>query len=253
MIIAHLGKKRRFREFALDFEIRPIGFISTPYKEKFGVPRQPGLVTAAQGWLELLPEFSNREMLRGLEEFSHVWLIFIFHEALERGWQPTVRPPRLGGNLRQGVFATRSPFRPNPLGLSRAELLEIDERKGRTGLLLGGVDLVDGTPIVDIKPYLPYVDAIPEATGGRFQNKPVAALEITFSPDAEAQITWQLRHHPLFKELITQVLQQDPRPAYQRAADGRTYGVRLFDLNIRWQVNNGIIRVLDIAPWHGQS
>jgi tRNA (adenine37-N6)-methyltransferase len=237
----------------LDLAIKPIGFISTPYKEKFGVPRQPGLVTAAHGWLEFLPEFSSREMLRGLEEFSHVWLIFIFHEALERGWQPTVRPPRLGGNIRQGVFATRSPFRPNPLGLSRAELLEVGERKGRTGLLLGGVDLVDGTPIVDIKPYLPYVDAIPEATGGRFQNRPVTPLEIKFSADAEAQVSWQHRHHPNFKELITQVLQQDPRPAYQKTEDGRIYGVRLFDLNIRWQVNDGIIRVLDIAPWHGQS
>jgi len=229
-------------------EIRPLGLLESPYKEKFGVPRQPGLVTAAEGWLEFLPEFSNREMLRGLEEFSHVWLIFIFHEAMARGWQPTVRPPRLGGNIRQGVFATRSPFRPNPLGLSRAELLGMEERNGKTGLRLGGIDLVDGTPIVDIKPYLPYVDAIHDATGGRFQNKPVELLEVDFSPDAEAQISWQLRYHPRLKELITQVLQQDPRPAYQKSEDGRIYGVRLFDLNVRWQANRGRARVIEIQP-----
>lgn len=230
----------------MKIEIDPIGVISTPYKEKFGVPRQPGLVTAAEGWLEFLPEFSHREMLRGLEEFSHVWLIFIFHEAMESGWQPTVRPPRLGGNIRQGVFATRSPFRPNPLGLSRAELLGIEERNGKTGLWLGGIDLVDGTPIVDIKPYLPYVDAIHDATGGRFQNRPVELLEVDFSPDAEAQVSWQLRYHPQLKELITQVLQQDPRPAYQKNEAGRIYGIRLFDLNVRWQADQGRARVIEI-------
>jgi len=235
------------------FEISPIGFLKTPYREKFGVPRQPGLVSAAEGWLEFLPEFSDRKMLRGLEEFSHVWLIFIFHESLERGWQATVRPPRLGGNIRQGVFATRSPFRPNPLGLSRAELLGIEERNGRIGIRLGGIDLVDGTPIVDIKPYLPYVDAIPEATGGRFQNRPTAALEVDFTPEADAQLEWQLRHHPQLRELIVQVLQQDPRPGYQKTEAGRTYGVRLFELNIRWQIDAGIVRVLEIAPWQKQT
>ncbi|HKI51171.1 MAG TPA: tRNA (N6-threonylcarbamoyladenosine(37)-N6)-methyltransferase TrmO [Geothermobacteraceae bacterium] len=232
----------------MGFTIDPIGVISTPYQEKFGVPRQPGLVTAAEGWLELLPEFSKREMLRGLEEFSHVWLLFIFHEAMEQGWQPTVRPPRLGGNIRQGVFATRSPFRPNPLGLSRAELLGIEERHGKLGLRLGGIDLVDATPIIDIKPYLPYVDAVPEATGGRFQNKPLAQLEVAFSPDAEAQVGWQKRQHPQLKELITQVLQQDPRPAYQKSEAKRIYGISLYNLNIRWQIEGETARVLEVLP-----
>lgn len=245
---AKCGAKAQPGRGFVSFSVDPIGVISTPYKEKFGVPRQPGLVTAAEGWLEFLPEFSKREMLRGLEEFSHVWLLFIFHEAMERGWQPTVRPPRLGGNIRQGVFATRSPFRPNPLGLSRAELLGIEERNGKVGIRLGGIDLVDGTPIVDIKPYLPYVDAISDATGGRFQNKPVTLLEVEFSPDAEAQVGWQKRQHPRLKELITQVLQQDPRPAYQKNEDGRVYGVRLYDLNIRWQTRQGRARVLEIQP-----
>lgn len=230
----------------MNYTIKPIGFIATPYQEKFGVPRQPGLVTAAEGWLELLDEFSSREMLRGLEEFSHLWLVFIFHEALDQGWQPTVRPPRLGGNIRQGVFASRSPFRPNPLGLSRAELLGVETRNGRLGIRLGGVDLVNGTPIVDIKPYLAYVDAIPEATGGRFQNKPLPLLEVDFTADAEAQVVWQLRHHPQLKTLISQILAQDPRPAYQKHDEGRVYGVRLFDLNVRWQVVRGRAKVLEI-------
>jgi len=226
--------------------IEAIARVHSPFREKFGVPRQPGLVPAAEGWLEFLPEFASEEALRGIEEFSHLWLIFVFDQVLGEGWQPTVRPPRLGGNIRQGVFATRSPYRPNPLGLSCVRNLGIEKRQTRLGLRIGGLDLVDGTPVVDIKPYLPYTDAILEARGGRFQSRPQPDFTVVFTPDAEAQCLWQRRRHPDLKELIIQVLQQDPRPAYQKNGHERSYGISLYDLNIRWQVEGETIRVLEI-------
>jgi len=226
--------------------IEPIAKVHSPFREKFGVPRQPGLVPAAEGWLEFLPEFASEEALRGIEEFSHLWLIFVFDQVLGEGWQATVRPPRLGGNIRQGVFATRSPYRPNHLGLSCVRNLGIERRRNLLGVRIGGLDLVDGTPVVDIKPYLLYTDAVLEASGGRFQSRPQPELQVVFTPDAEAQCLWQRRHHPDLKELITQVLQQDPRPAYQKTGADRAYGISLYDLNVRWQVDGKTIRVLEI-------
>ena len=162
-----------------------IGYIRTPFREKFGVPRQPGLATAAQGVLELAPPFDRPESLEGLEGFSHVWLLWRFHLAVRKSedWSPTVRPPRLGGNRRLGVFATRSPFRPNPLGLSAVRLLAVERRACR--LVLGGVDLVDGTPVFDIKPYAPYTDSIPDAAGGFADASPEARLCVMFSAEAQ--------------------------------------------------------------------
>ncbi len=147
------------------YSIEPIGIIETPYKEKFAVPRQPRLVPAAKARVKLLGEANSPEAVRGLEQFSHVWLLFLFDQNLEAGWKPTVRPPRLGGNERIGVFASRSTFRPNGIGMSAVEMKSITKKGDQIYIDLGSVDLVDGTPIVDIKPYIPYSDAIPEAIG----------------------------------------------------------------------------------------
>ena len=148
------------------FELRPIAYIRTPYKDNFGVPRQSGMVRHTASRVEFTPEFRDGAALRGLEEFSHVWLIWQFSEHVEQGWSPTVRPPRLGGNERRGVFATRSPFRPNPLGLSCVELLEVGKDKDGPYLLVDGADMLDGSPIYDVKPYLPFSDSHPRPPPG---------------------------------------------------------------------------------------
>lgn len=232
----------------MSFQLEPIAVIHTPFREKFGTPRQPGLVPTAEGWLEFLPPFSCEEALQGLEQFSHLWLIALFHATAGSAWQPMVRPPRLGGNVRQGVFATRSPFRPNPLALSCCRLLGIERRDGKLGLRLEGVDLIDGTPILDLKPYVPYADCHPEARGGAFQEKPDSVLQVGFTSVAEAQLREQQERLPQLRALIIEVLQLDPRPAYQAEDPQRTYGVSLHDLNIRWQLVSGEARVIDIQP-----
>ena len=145
------------------FQFEQIGVIHSPYKEKFAVPRQPGLVTSGSGELHLIAPYNQTDAVRGLEAFSHLWVVFVFHQTMEGGWRPTVRPPRLGGNARMGVFATRSTFRPNPIGMSLVELKGIRCQKDRVILELGSLDLVDGTPVIDIKPYLPFAEALPDA------------------------------------------------------------------------------------------
>lgn len=209
------------------FSCEPIGYLATPYPDKFGIPRQPRLAPHALGQLKLLPPYDRPEAVRGLEDFSHVWLTFVFHQTLGQ-WHPTVRPPRLGGNQRVGVFASRSPFRPNSLGLSLVELVGVETRTGVT-LTFRGVDLVDGTPILDIKPYIPFVESQPLARGG-FVEGPPALLDVVFSDTALAACDG----HEGLCELITEVLAQDPRPAY--ADDpSRIYGVRLYEFDVKWR------------------
>ncbi|STQ82023.1 putative methyltransferase, YaeB/AF_0241 family [Hafnia alvei] len=145
------------------FTFDTIGLIRSPYKEKFAIPRQPGLIEDGGGELELIAPYNQPEAVRGLEEFSHLWIVFVFHQTMEGGWRPTVRPPRLGGNARMGVFATRSTFRPNPIGMSLVELKSVETKGGKVILKLGSLDLVDGTPIIDIKPYLPFAESQPQA------------------------------------------------------------------------------------------
>lgn len=216
--------------------LEAIGVIHSCFKEKFGIPRQPGLVDAAEATLELLPPYNRAEAVRGLEGFSHLWLIFGFHATAAQGWRPTVRPPRLGGNVRLGVFATRSTFRPNPLGLSVVRLAGIDTAAG-VKLRLAGVDLLDGTPVYDIKPYLPYADALHDAQGGFAPENPATPVAVTFSTQAEHQLQLLQRERPRLRELVTELLAYDPRPAYRGDADGgRDYGVRLFDLDVRWRM-----------------
>ena len=224
-----------------------IGEIRSPFRQKFGIPRQPGLVRAAKGWVELRPPYDRPALCDGLEGFSHIWLTFVFHAAIRSGWRPRVRPPRLGGNRACGVFATRSPFRPNHLGLSVVELLRVETRGG-VRLEVAGLDLLDGTPVVDIRPYLPYADAIPGAHGGFADQAPAARLQVRFTP----RVREQLRSHPDgegLAELIRDTLALDPRPAYhERGQTPRVYGLRLDDLDVRFRVADGVADVLELVP-----
>lgn len=230
------------------YQFDVIGIVHSCYTEKFGIPRQPGLVTAATATLELLPPYNRPEAVKGLEGFSHIWLSFIFHGVKREQWRPTVRPPRLGGNERLGVFATRSTHRPNPLGLSVVKLAGIDTSGGQVVLQLQGADLLDGTPVVDIKPYIPYVDSVPDAHAGFAAEAPPTQLEVSFSDDAEATCRTLEFHYPHLRELIAEVLAQDPRPAYQaQKSEGREYGFQLYDLNIRFRVNGQQAVVISVS------
>lgn len=219
------------------FSFEQIGVIHSPYKEKFAVPRQPGLVTDGGGELHLIPPYNVADAVRGLEGFSHLWLLFVFHQTMAGGWRPTVRPPRLGGNARMGVFATRSTFRPNPIGMSLVELKGIRCQKDQVVLQLGSLDLVDGTPIVDIKPYLPFAEAVPEAIAGYAQHAPEADMPVYFAANVKQQLSVLEKRYPNIERFIRQVLAQDPRPAYRKTKDaGKTYAVLLLDFNVRWRV-----------------
>ncbi|MCP4116384.1 MAG: tRNA (N6-threonylcarbamoyladenosine(37)-N6)-methyltransferase TrmO [Desulfobacteraceae bacterium] len=236
---------------AVRFE--PIGILHTCYKEKFGIPRQPNLVADAPARLVFTPEFAREEAVRGLEEFSHVWLIFLFHEtrAKNGSWSPMVRPPRLGGNKKVGVFATRSPFRPNPMGMSAVRLESVEICDKGPVLHLSGVDILDQTPILDIKPYLPYSDIIPDARNGFAPAPPRTGLEVQFSEPAMARIREKEKTIPNLLSIITGILENDPRPAYRsgRKSDpesGRISGIRLFDFDLKWTVEKDVIRVLDL-------
>ena len=230
----------------MNFEFKPIGTIRSCYGEKFGIPRQPGLVKSATALLELLPPYNTKDALRGLERFSHVWIIFLFHQTAssETNWKSTVRPPRLGGNERIGVFASRSNFRPNPIGLSVVELLEIEG----TNLKLGGGDFLDGTPVLDIKPYIPYVDSISDAKGAFADVAPEPINQVGFLPEAEENLQ-QLENEqrPGLRNLICEMLGCNPRPAYQCDDSERIYGTRIFDLDVRWKQSANRITVIEIC------
>ncbi len=220
--------------------IEPIGIIHSCYKEKFGIPRQAGVVRSATATLELLPPYNIEDALRGIEDFSHLWILFVFHKHLDADFQPTVRPPRLGGNIRKGVFATRSPFRPAGIGLSVVELKGVNG----TALDLAGGDVLDGTPVLDIKPYIPYADAVPDALGGFAREAPQPRNTVTFSP--EADIVFQtLENHQ--QELICDMLRHNPRPAYQADNPDRLYGTRVFDLNVNWKHTGETVTVISIT------
>lgn len=228
---------------SLDFQA--IGYISSCYKEKFGIPRQPGLAAAVKSQLVLSDTF-NEESIRGLEGFSHIWLQFVFHQTQQQGWKAMVRPPRLGGNKKVGVFASRSTFRPNPIGLSVVELSEIEIKNSQVVLHLLGCDLLDKTPVLDIKPYLAYVDAVPEAKGGVASSKPESYIEVEFSDLAKKQ--GEQISHRLGEDVmtvITQILALDPKPSYQKnnVDEDRIYRMKLYDFDLSWQYceNNKII------------
>lgn len=222
----------------------PIGHVRSCFKEKFAIPRQPQLAPAATGVLELLPPFDTGEAVEGLEQVSHVWLIFLFHQALEDRPRLKVRPPRLGGNRSLGVFATRATHRPNGIGQSAVKLEKVEP--GR--LWLSGIDLLDGTPVIDIKPYVPYADIVADAHNA-IADAPPAPISVHWSDEALRQAhEHALRLGQPVRELIEQCLAQDPRPAYQKPPPERRYGVRLWDLDVHWHYPaDGEIRVLDLA------
>jgi len=214
-----------------------IGYVESPYKEKFAIPRQPGLVNAAQGKVILTGDANNSDLVKELSQFSHIWLLFIFHDTQAQGWKPLVRPPRLGGNKKIGVLATRSTFRPNPIGMSVVKLNSVEIKNNQVTLHISGIDLLDQTPIVDIKPYVPYSDSIVNAVGGFAQNTPYIKIGIRYSEQARQQVNNLSSQYHQLELLITQVLEQDPRPAYKQGKmDEKIYGMSLYDLNIEWQM-----------------
>ncbi len=226
------------------FCFHPIGIVHSCFSEKFGIPRQPGLVPAARAALEILPPFDRDEAFRGLDDFSHLWIVFVFHGIDAEKWQPMVRPPRLGGNTRVGVFASRSGFRPNPIGMSSVVLESIRRDHGKMVLELSGIDILDQTPVLDIKPYLPYTDSIPDANGGYAAEPPRPSIAIDFSSQGRRASAEAEKTYPGFTELVVQVLRTDPRPAYMDARSGKTeFGLQLYDRNIRWSVRPGSIVV----------
>ncbi len=213
-----------------------IGRISTDFPTKFGIPRQPGLVPELRGKIELEKEYRNPDALRGLSEFSHIWLIWLFSEAIRPGFSPTVRPPRLGGNQRMGVFATRSPYRPNPIGLSVVKLDRIED----CTIWVSGADLMDGTPILDIKPYLPHADLIPDAVGGFADPLRDYHVRVDFPEELSQKVP------PDKREALIGVLTGDPRPSYQSDPD-RVYGMEFAGMEVRFRVKDGTLTVVEIS------
>ena len=218
-------------------EMKIIARIRSPFPEKFGVPRQSGLVESLQAQIVFEEGFRNADVVRGLEGFSHIWLIWQFSRPVRETWSPTVRPPRLGGNERMGVFATRSPFRPNAIGLScvKLERIELEPRLGPV-LHVSGADLMDGTPIFDIKPYLPYCDSHPEAAGGWTEGAEHRRLQVLFPPELLAQVPEGQRGG------LLGVLAGDPRPRYQKDPK-RVYGLRFGDVNVKFTVSGAELTV----------
>lgn len=220
-------------------ELNIIAHIHSDFTSKFGIPRQSGLVDELEATIIFEPEYRNPDALRGIEEYSHLWLLWQFSECMDKEWSPTVRPPRLGGNKRMGVFATRSPFRPNPIGLSSVKLLGV-EKTEKHGVILrvAGADLLDGTPIYDIKPYLPYVDSHPEASNGFALNEKDGRLSVEFPDELLKKIP------PEKQAALHAVLAQDPRPGYQDIPD-RIYGVEFAGFDVRFTVESSILKVVE--------
>ncbi len=214
----------------MSYSVSPIGFVRSCFKEKFAIPRQPQLAPAARGVLELVPPFDSGDAVEGLEQVSHVWLLFLFHQALEDKPRLKVRPPRLGGNQSMGVFATRATHRPNGIGQSVVKLERVEAGK----LWLSGIDLLDGTPVLDIKPYVPYADSVSGAFNRMADGAP-ALIDVTWSDSALVQAAEhsQRLDQPV-RELIEQCLAQDPRPAYQQPEPSRLYGTQFWDVQVRW-------------------
>lgn len=228
----------------MGYQVEPVGFIRSCFKEKFAIPRQPSLAPAARGTLELVAPYDNGDAVQGLEQVSHVWLLFMFHQALDSSPRLKVRPPRLGGNRSMGVFATRATHRPNGIGQSVVRLEGVEP--GR--LRLSGIDLLDGTPVLDIKPYVPYADQVPNAVN-RMADAPPALIPVQWEDAAiaAAHVHGERLGEPLLA-LVEQCLAQDPRPAYQVPAPERRYGARLWDLDVHWHYPEpGTIRVLAIT------
>ena len=224
-----------------EMTLKVIAHIHTAFPTKFGIPRQSGLVDSLRGEVIFTPEYRNADAVRGLEDFSYIWLVWQFSGAVRDNWSPTVRPPRLGGNTRMGVFATRSPFRPNPLGLSSVKLEAIEHRPDvGPVLIVRGADLMDGTPIYDIKPYIPYADCHPDASEGFTGQTRMHLLQVEFPPALLAQVPEADR------DALTGVLASDPRPSYQHDPE-RVYGMEFAGLEVHFRVDGEVLTVTDVG------
>ncbi len=250
----------------MQWTINNIAILHSPCKEKFAVPRQSGLAPGLIGQIEILSPYDQDEAFQALDGFSHIWVLGMFHqikfktksdnETQPRQWQPTVRPPRLGGNKRVGVFASRSPNRPNPISLSVFKLIAITRRAGKLFLDVSGTDLVDGTPIIDIKPYLPYADHVNGAQGGYVDSIAKPRLDVEFQPQAKEQCLFVSTSEPEVVEnqnaeqllrVITELIQLDPRPAYKTVQAQNEYGLNVFGLNVRFSVDHQTATVLSVS------
>lgn len=227
------------------YKLEVIATIESPFRQRFGIPRQPGLVDAL-GSICLKPGFDDPSMLDGLEGFSHLWVTFLFHANADQGWKAKVKPPRLGGRQQVGVYASRSPFRPNSLGLSALKIERIEKNKRPVRIHVSGLDLLDGTPVVDIKPYIEYTDSITGTLGGFAPEAPEKVQQVVFS-DKSRVLLEQLDDSYINEELIRGVLELDPRPAYKKnKASERIYGMQLGEYEIKWQVEDILTTVVEI-------
>lgn len=228
------------------YNFNAIATVRSCYKEKFGIPRQPGLV-ASPAVIEISRDYSQDEAFRELEKFTHIWIIFVFHGVNNEKWKPTVRPPRLGGNQRIGVFATRSMFRPNPIGLSVVELKSVERKEGKVLLNILGGDFLDATPVLDIKPYIPYVDAINDAKAGYAENQPEIKFEVLFSSVVKEKLASAEIKYPMITRIITELLQLDPRPAYKdKKQEKNEFAIKLYDYDVKWHIDDKQIVVTEL-------
>jgi tRNA-Thr(GGU) m(6)t(6)A37 methyltransferase TsaA len=262
-IVAKSGKGLKSEKIP-SFEFHPIGVIRTAFAEKFGIPRQPGMVSEAKGVIVLRREAFLDQACRMLDTFSHLWLVFVFHEHGAREWKPSIRPPRLGGRKKVGVLASRSPHRPNPIGLSAVRLDRIDfEHPDGVHIYVSGVDLLDGTPILDLKPYIPFADSIPDANAG-WASEPIEKFPVAFSEKSlESIARLEKRMHAAnegsglksdLKAMVIEMLELDPRPASQKRkmpprekdSEGLRFAFTLFDFDVKWEIRDGKFYVLDL-------
>lgn len=239
------------KDAALDFQFSAIGVVHTPFREKYGIPRQPGLVSAAKGVIKINDTPDLRTALKSLEQFSHLWIVFVFHEHGGKSWKPSIRPPRLGGATKVGVLASRSPHRPNPIGISAVSIEKVDyEALGGPEIHVSGVDLLDGTPVLDLKPYIPYADSIPAANAG-WAEQPIDRYKVDYSPKV---LTFLLDHHEL-RAMIQEMMELDPRPAYQKrqlpATDaknaGLKFGIEILGAEVKYEIIEGGFRVTSVT------
>lgn len=237
------------------FEFSAIGQVKTPFRDRFGVPRQPGLASAAKGVIKIHPDPDLKTSLRSLEEFTHLWIVFVFHDHGGKSWKPSIRPPRLGGHRKVGVLASRSPHRPNPIGLSVVAIEKIDlEAVGGPEIFVAGVDLIDGTPVLDIKPYIAYADSVPEAGAG-WASEPIPRYPVLFSEKAETEIQQRdPQGEKNLKALIVEVMELDPRPAFQKRQAppseekswGLRYGIDILGNDVKYEVTESGFVIYDI-------
>ena len=227
----------------MNYNFKTIGIIHSCYKEKFGIPRQPGLVSST-ATIEMAIEYSQDEAFRELETFSHIWVFFVFHAVGNKDWKPTVRPPRLGGNQRVGVFASRSMFRPNPIGLSVVELKSVERVGNKMVLTIVGGDFLDTTPVIDIKPYISYVDSVATAKSGYAVEKPDEKFNVVFTEEVQKDLNKAKKKHPRLSYIITEILKLDPRPAYhEKNQIKKEFSIKLYDYDLKWHVDEKTIIV----------